>query len=204
MVPEAAWRYHWPRFSALVLEAGHVPRTRAVAHEDELLLKQFIPLVRRYQRMPTVPEQRIARRTDKNVPSSGALERHFGDRNGVRSKLVEFCRKHSEFDDVVELLQTGRPTTADVLQSGPVGYVYLIKSGTHYKIGRSNSLGRREYELAIQLPQRAQTIHAIETDDAEGIENYWHRRFASKRGNGEWFKLTADDVAAFKRRKKFM
>jgi hypothetical protein len=31
------------------------------------------------------------------------------------------------------------------------GYVYLAKSGRHYKIGRSNSIGRREYELAIQL-----------------------------------------------------
>jgi hypothetical protein len=82
-----------------------------------------------------------------------------------------------------------------------VGYVYLLKSGKYYKVGRSNAPGRREYELTIQLPERVVTVHTIKTDDPIGIERYWHQRFSERRKNGEWFALRREDVSAFRRRK---
>jgi hypothetical protein len=71
-----------------------------------------------------------------------------------------------------------------------IGFVYLTRFGRHFKIGRTNAIGRRERELAIQLPEKSKTVHVIETDDPEGIEAYlastvrgetWKRRMVRSR-----------------------
>ena len=118
------------------------------------------------------------------------------------SRLADFVRQDTQYQDVAVMLGTV-PSGPDAAVSRPPaeGLVYLIKSGPHYKIGRSDELERRVKEIRIALPEAAALVHAIRTDDPAGIEAYWHRRFAEKRANGEWFKLTAADVAAFRRRK---
>ncbi len=71
---------------------------------------------------------------------------------------------------------------------------------SHTTFGRFG--GKRELaELVIQLPQAAKVVHSIKTNDPAGIEEYWHRRFHDRRKNGEWFELTAQGLAAFRRRK---
>jgi hypothetical protein len=130
---------------------------------------------------------------------------HFGPVAKLKHVVVEYCRTHPGFDDIPTLCRPislgDKEPSSDKPITEVVGFVYLMKHGKHFKIGKTNAMGRREYELAIQLPEKLRTVHTIKTDDPDGIEEYWHKRFAAKRGNGEWFDLTSADVQAFKRRK---
>jgi Meiotically Up-regulated Gene 113 (MUG113) protein len=63
------------------------------------------------------------------------------------------------------------------------------------------SVGCREREITLQMPEGIKIIHEIKTDDPTGIEAYWHKRFDAKRKNGERFDLSREDVSAFRRRK---
>jgi len=101
------------------------------------------------------------------------------------------------------LLNPEKENTDDkiTLETAEIGFVYLMKSGKYYKIGRSNDADRRAYELRIILPEKLEVIHKIKTDDPVGIEEYWHKRFKDKRKNGEWFELTKQDIEIFRRRK---
>lgn len=85
-----------------------------------------------------------------------------------------------------------------------VGYVYLIKHGSRreYKIGKTVNPLRREGEIALQLPEKLEPIHYIQTDDPSGIETYWHTRFCDKRKQGEWFALSPEDIRIFKKWKR--
>jgi hypothetical protein len=127
--------------------------------------------------------------------------------------VAEYCRTKSGLEDVVDWCNdylARSTTTAEVgvqdeaASEALLGAVYLAKSGRYYKIGKSNAAGRREYEIGLQLPEKLKMVHVITTDDPSGIEAYWHKRFEASRKNGEWFDLKPKDVAAFKRRRKFM
>jgi hypothetical protein len=40
------------------------------------------------------------------------------------------------------------------------GYVYLMKSGDHFKIGRSDQLDRRVKEIRVALPEAVSLVHS--------------------------------------------
>ena len=206
-IKESDWsgRY-WVRWSDAVREAGFSPNTMQTSYDKEWLLERLISLIRELGHFPVRNELRLKTRTDKTFPNEKTFQR-LGSKAELANKIVEYCATRTGYEDIIQVCNpltaaagTSRPEQGS-LHTPTFGYVYLIKSGRYYKIGRSNSLGRREYELGIKLPEAAKTIHSIKTDDPPGIEAYWHERFKAKRKGGEWFELSRDDVQAFKRRK---
>jgi len=80
------------------------------------------------------------------------------------------------------------------------GLVYLIKSGAHYKIGRSDELERRVKQIRVSLPE-ARTYCTRFEQMIRRVSKRIGIVVSQTVGPRRMFKLGAADVAAFKRRK---
>jgi hypothetical protein len=194
---------HWVRWSDAITDAGFLPNAMNTALEDDFVLGALADLTRRLGHYPVNNELRHHSARTPGFPNSKTIQNRYGDKQGTMRRLKEFCSTHQDYLDVLHLLpeatEVQQSTAAATAQSK--GWVYLLKSGKHYKVGRTNDVFRRSSEIRLQLPDRMDLIHQIETDDPPGIERYWHERFADRRTNGEWFALTSADVSAFRRRR---
>ena len=195
----------WARWNDAVREAGYTPNQPSARYEDAFLFRKFIELTRSLGRIPAQGDLLMRARADVAFPDPTVYER-FGSKASFLQKLAEHCRGCGGLEDVVLLCERHLARISSFRRkpspnAPQVGFVYLMKSGKIYKIGRSNAVGRREYDLGLQLPEPLISVHVIPTDDPLGIEAYWHKRFATKRRNGEWFDLDPADVSAFQRRK---
>lgn len=182
---------YWRSWSAFQTELGYAPNVPTQKIDDETLLCCFAELALEINGVPTQADLRRKRKRDPSFPGNDRFRR-WGNRDTLLTKVAEYCQGYSRFTHALELFDQGASGSLDHrLDSFRIkGFVYLLRSVKHYKLGRTNAVGRRLRELAIQLPQKPDTVHVIETDDPEGIEQYWHHRFAEKRQCGEWFALS--------------
>ncbi|HZM86482.1 MAG TPA: GIY-YIG nuclease family protein [Blastocatellia bacterium] len=204
---------HWARWSDALREAGFGSNAMQAAYDESLVFDKTIELIRKLGRFPAISDLLMARRRDSEFPSEKTFRR-FGSKEQLAARIAEYCREKPGHDDVVGWCAervSARPKMSEEDAEVPdreekiaTGFVYLMKSGRHYKIGRTVSVGSRERQLALKIPVPPTTVHTIETDDPSGVEAYWHRRFAEKRGEGEWFDLSPNDIKAFKRWKRIV
>ena len=180
-------------------EAGFKPNTMQAKLSSENILRKYAEAIRHFGRIPAAVDIRMYSRDRKDFPGHSTFDSHFRTKAGLIAALRNWIRKNDEFADLVPLLPESKED--DTCTSSTEGFVYLLKSGDHYKIGRSSELERRVKQISTSLPEEVSLEHAIRTDDPPGIEAYWHRRFSERRAKGEWFQLTVADVRAFKRRK---
>lgn len=198
------WAASFGSYSEALVAAGYSKNKLNPASDREFVLAALVDLIRRIRRFPAKGHIKAARAKDKSFPSYEAFVTVAGGAfSNLPSVALEYCKSHGIHDLDGLIPRRARRTAQESKKEAPAvaGYVYLVAHGQHFKIGRSNDTTRRRREISLLLPEELRHVHIIETDDPEGIEAYWHRRFALKRLRGEWFQLTKEDVAAFKRRK---
>ncbi len=206
-INEHHWHKHWARYNDAVREAGFAPNSITTPYDEAALIAHLVLLTRLLGRFPAQADITVAASSNRAVPSLKTFVTRLGNKPQMIEKVVDYCRRTPGNDDVLSQCEVASVPQHVVEHSDPTadttndGFVYLIRLGKYYKLGRTNHVGRRERELSIQLPQQPNTIHSIRTDDPIGIEAYWHKRFAEQRLNGEWFNLSPQDVSAFRRRK---
>lgn len=201
------WFPHiWLRWSDALVEAGYAANSFQGAYNKDFLMEKFTALVKELGHVPVKGELLIKSKEDKTFPNEKVFYKEGKDE--LLREVVSYCQRHPGNEEVLALCMEKLPhsDTRDAKKKAKVetGFVYLMRSGRHYKIGRTISVGSRERQLAIKIPISPTTVHSIETDDPNGVEAYWHKRFADKRGEGEWFDLSSEDIAAFKRWKKIV
>jgi hypothetical protein len=197
---------YWAKWSDLCRDAGLQPGTYQAAGDGNQQLGELADLVRLLGRFPTIAEMTLRRRQWPEFPDPGVFKK-LGKKADKARALASWCSRHDGYDDVAGICRSvvtdlDSVPLADAESQTRPGTVYLIKSGSNFKVGMTTrGSGRRHREIDLQLPERARLVHEIPTDDAPGIEAYWHRRFADRRLNGEWFALNKADVAAFRSRR---
>ena len=176
-------------------------------YEKDDVLGKLADLTRKLGRVPTDNDLRFTTANQSDFPDPATIRKKIGAKREIVRSLIEYCKNENLYEDVIKicaaletLVEVGQEAVASAIGSAD-GFVYLMKSGRYYKIGKTNSVGRREREIALQMPESIEVIHEIKTDDPTGIEAYWHNRFDAKKKNGEWFDLSREDVSAFRRRK---
>lgn len=125
------------------------------------------------------------------------LVESFPDSQVAQAALVEKEQLQKDHEEALskEIVSRRKPSTPQK------GYVYLLKfeGKNSYKIGKTINLEARITQFEIKLPFETQLICAIPSDDITVLEAQLHERFAQQRINGEWFKLTANDVKYIQR-----
>lgn len=195
---------HWATWNEAKREAGLETAVFVRPRIDE---KAVIPVsadvLLQLGRWSTESELRLARKRDPNIPSVRTIRRLEKDREFLR-KLRGHCESHPRLAAVASFVTAKSRQASDpnALPVSTIGHVYMMRSGRRYKIGHTSSPTRRYREVRLDLPERTDLVHTIETDDPKGIEAYWHQRFSSVRiRDTEFFELSPADIAAFSKRK---
>src|SRR5439155_5672728 len=142
----------WARWGDAVREAGHQPQERKVAYERSKLLDHLRNLVVKLGHFPTYAEWRLEGKISKGFPAHNTF-RTLGSRAEAARELLSHCADDPKFAIVQEVCRPliandseAEPRSASAPDKDTFGFVYLLRAGKYYKIGKTNFAERRYAE----------------------------------------------------------
>lgn len=87
------------------------------------------------------------------------------------------------------------PQSTSTTWQKPKEYIYVTKAEFGFKIGMTSRPKSRPLQVAGNCPIKLEVVLVMEVDDMRKAEARLHRFFENKRLRGEWFALTAEDIA---------
>jgi hypothetical protein len=114
-------------------------------------------------------ELRMYKKVDADFPNEKSTLSAFGGKANLLRRFGEWVRANSGYEDVAAMLPQPIDSPDAQPKAAPLeGLVFLIRSGGHYKIGRSDEIERRVKEIRVALAEAATLVHSIRTDDPAG------------------------------------
>ena len=149
-------------------EAGYEPNEKQDKLSPEHVLREYAKVVRHFGRVPAAIDLRMYSRERPEVPGHTTFINHFGNKAGLDAALARWVYGQDEFQDLIAMLPPPKESPTVEAAGAPdrggarrtEGLVYLLKSGDHYKIGRSQELERRVREIRIAMPEEVSLAKA--------------------------------------------
>ncbi len=209
---------YWNNWSEVLTDAGFEPHKFNESHDEEWLIEKAIDLIKDMGEFPKASDFIRKRKEDKAFPNPSSFNKRW-KKHELAKKVIEYCEKNNVSPDVIEICRLiskrgdtkkAKKLDDDIDTEEKSGHVYMLEHDGVYRIGASIDAVQRHKQIKVQMPFVTKEIHVISTDDPFGIEAYWHKRFKDKKQKGkqklqgDWFNLSARDIKAFKKRRKFM
>lgn len=210
----------YPNYGQFVRDVRLTPnKFDNTKYTPDQLCKFFIKVIRdKHGKWPTRGDLDVRRYKDNKFPASATFYDSLGKvkTGGLPRRILSFIKDKKTYIDIANtcngvLRQYDEGKEISKGDQLVHGFVYLYKSTLKnvvvYKIGKTTNWEQRVRSLH-QSSNIEVEEYRIETDDINGVEQYWLKRFSDKRlypnkPKNEWFTLDSSDVKAFKRWKIF-
>jgi hypothetical protein len=146
----------------------------------------------------TLPGEGEAKRLDAFPLPSGSRREGWVPGGGADGRYAVYEYKDGVFRETYQRINFPYAEPIRRAQRSDAGYVYFILNAEKglVKIGRTNNVGRRLFELRSHNSDAIELIYSIKSEAATKTESVIQKRFAGDRIRGEWFSFT-DEMQDF-------